>query len=274
MQKQIAVIGLGIFGREVAISLIARGFAVLAIDNDEEALDEVKDQVTETLLLDTTQENALREAEINQMDTVVVAIGTGHLENSILTTALLKQVGVNHIVARAANDLHEKILRQVGAHEVINPEREMGKKVASKIARPGFYEMFSLPDGVCVAELPIPESFIEHTLEELNVRRRFNINVLGVQRLRHPENTGAAGPEAAESGPDDGKAGAHAAATARPLDRTRNTARPEVDDGRPGGEPDRRMIMNISPSNDRFKSQDIILVMGHQDDLNRLLAEH
>jgi len=255
MQKQIAVIGLGIFGREVALSLIARGFTVLAIDNDEEALDDVKDRVTETLLLDTTQEKALREAEINQMDTVVVAIGTGHLENSILTTALLKQVGVNHIIARAANDLHEKILRQVGAHEVINPEREMGQKVANKIARPGFYEMFSLPDGVCVAELPIPESFIEHTLEELNVRRRFNINVLGVQRLRHSESAGHPAPE-------------HAAGRPKPA------ARLEDDDIRPGEKPGRRMIMNISPSNDRFKPQDILLVMGHQDDLNRLLAEH
>ena len=274
MQKQIAVIGLGIFGREVAISLIARGFAVLAIDNDEEALDEVKDQVTETLLLDTTQENALREAEINQMDTVVVAIGTGHLENSILTTALLKQVGVNHIVARAANDLHEKILRQVGAHEVINPEREMGQKVASKIARPGFYEMFTLPDGVCVAELPVPDSFIEHTLEELNVRRRFNINVLGVQRLRRLESTGA-GLDAAGTVGEEGKTTARPAPERSPdRTRTRTAPRPEADDARPGEKPDRRMIMNISPSNDRFKPQDIILVMGHQDDLNRLLAEH
>lgn len=256
MQKQIAVIGLGIFGREVALSLIARGFTVLAIDHDEEALDDVKDRVTETLLLDTTQEKALREAEINQMDTVVVAIGTGHLENSILTTALLKQVGVSHIIARAANDLHEKILRQVGAHEVINPEREMGQKVANKIARPGFYEMFSLPDGVCVAELPIPESFIEHTLEELNVRRRFNINVLGVQRLRHQESSAQPTPE-------------HHSA-----DRHKTAARLEGDDIRPGERPGRRMIMNISPNNDRFKPQDILLVMGHQDDLNRLLAEH
>jgi len=255
MQKQIAVIGLGIFGREVALSLIARGFTVLAIDNDMEALEDIKDRVTETLQLDTTQEKALREAEISQMDTVVVAIGTGHLENSILTTALLKQVGVSHIIARAANDLHEKILRQVGAHEVINPEREMGQKVANKIARPGFYEMFSLPDGVCVAELPIPESFIEHTLEELNVRRRFNINVLGVQRLRHSESAGHTAPE-------------HAAG------RPKAAARLEGDDIRPGERPGRRMIMNISPSNDRFKPQDILLVMGHQDDLNRLLAEH
>ncbi|MDD4097163.1 MAG: TrkA family potassium uptake protein [Lentisphaeria bacterium] len=270
MQKQIAVIGLGIFGREVALSLIDKGFTVLAIDNDEEALDDIKDQVTETLLLDTTQQNALQEAEINQMDTVVVAIGTGHLENSILTTALLRQLGAGHIIARAANDLHERILRQVGAHEVINPEREMGKKVADRISRPGFNEYFKLPDGVCVAQLPIPDSFVEHTLEELNVRRRFNINVLGVQRLRHPETTAQEAPD--NSGRQ--KEAKPAPPTTKSGQPTGQPAPAPVDLDRDDDENKRRMIMNISPNNDRFKPQDIILVMGHQDDLNRLLAEH
>lgn len=258
MEKQIAVIGLGVFGSEVALSLMKRNFTVLAIDEDQEVIESIKEQVTQAMILDTTQEQALLEAGIQEMDTVVVAIGTGHLENSILTTALLRQIGVKYIIARAANKLHERILRQVGAHEIVNPEKEMGMKIANKIARPGFLEMFSLTDNVCVVELPVPESFVGHTLEELNVRKRFNINVLGVQRLRRD---GQAAPTTETRKDERGRAAKRDARGAGAA------AEPE------GGEGARRMIMNISPANDRFQKDDILLAMGYQDDVNRLLAQ-
>lgn len=258
MEKQIAVIGLGVFGSEVALSLMKRDFTVLAIDENQEIIESIKEQVTQAMILDTTQEQALLEAGIQEMDTVVVAIGTGHLENSILTTALLRQIGVKHIIARAANKLHERILRQVGAHEIVNPEREMGVKIANKIAQPGFLEMFSLTDDVCVVELPVPESFVGHTLEELNVRKRFNINVLGVQRLRSDELTAPT-------------TGAHQGGRSKTVKKDAKGAEAETElEDRKGA---RRMIMNISPANDRFQKDDILLAMGYQDDVNRLLAQ-
>ncbi|NMA44965.1 MAG: TrkA family potassium uptake protein [Lentisphaerae bacterium] len=258
MEKQIAVIGLGVFGSEVALSLMKRNFTVLAIDENQEVIESIKEQVTQAMILDTTQEQALLEAGIQEMDTVVVAIGTGHLENSILTTALLRQIGVKHIIARAANKLHERILRQVGAHEIVNPEREMGVKIANKIAQPGFLEMFSLTDDVCVVELPVPESFVGHTLEELNVRKRFNINVLGVQRLRSDELTAPT-------------TGAHQGGRSKTAKKDVKGAVVETElEDRKGA---RRMIMNISPANDRFQKDDILLAMGYQDDVNRLLAQ-
>ncbi|MFA6815637.1 MAG: NAD-binding protein, partial [Lentisphaeria bacterium] len=111
-QKQLAIIGMGTFGKEIALSLMDSNFSVCAIDSDVDIIEGLKEQVTSALVLDTTQEKALLEAEINKMDTVVVAIGTGNLENSILTTALLKQLGVPHIIARATSELHERILHQ------------------------------------------------------------------------------------------------------------------------------------------------------------------
>lgn len=261
MDKQIAVIGLGVFGSEVALSLMRRNFTVLAIDEDQEVIENIKEQVTQAMILDTTQEQALLEAGIQDMDTAVVAIGTGHLENSILTTALLRQIGVKYIIARAANKLHERILRQVGAHEIVNPEREMGVKIANKIARPGFLEMFSLTDNVCVVELPVPDSFVGHTLEELNVRKRFNINVLGVQRLRREDVVAATVAPKDDAGKGAKKDVVKEAANAE--------AEAELEDKRD----ERRMIMNISPANDRFQKSDILLVMGYQDDVNRLLAQ-
>ena len=250
MDKQIAVIGLGVFGSEVALSLMRRNFTVLAIDEDQEVIENIKEQVTQAMILDTTQEQALLEAGIQDMDTVVVAIGTGHLENSILTTALLRQIGVKYIIARAANKLHERILRQVGAHEIVNPEREMGVRVAKHIVRPGFIEMISLPGGACIAQIPLPDGFAEHTLEELGVRKRFNLNVLGIQRPKktQPESEGE------QMLSLDSKA----------LWNYKKNL------GVSGVAEDSRIIMNISPTKDRFKHGDILLVMGKEDDINKL----
>ncbi len=234
MEKQIAVIGLGIFGTSVALALVKRNFSVLAIDVNPDAVENLQDRVTRTLILDTTQKKALLDAEINELDTVIVAIGNEHLESSIMTTALLYDLGIKQIIARATSDLHERILRQVGAHEVVNPERELGEKVANQIARPGFYEMFMLPDNVCVAEVQLPSGYVGKTLVELDMRRRFDLNVLGVQRLREPDET----------------------------NRTSEIQYVQ-----------RRMIINMAPDTFRFEQGDVLLVMGHQDGIDRLLNE-
>jgi len=239
MKSQIAVIGMGIFGREVAISLAKRGFSVLAIDQDPEIIETLKDEVTRSLIMDATNERALLEAKIDGMAIVVNAIGTRHIENSILTTALLRQLNVPRIVARATNKLHEQILRQVGANEVINPEREMGRKIAHQIARPGLREVLSLAEGVCVAELPVPRSFVGKTLEQLDVRKKYHITVIGVQRVRlvqTPKN-GAAETE---------------------------TFQEDLLDG------NRRMILDVSPRQDTFLEDDELIVIGHEEDVNRL----
>lgn len=232
MNKQIAIIGLGIFGSEVALSLINKNFSVLAIDNNPELIEEFKNRVTSTLLMDTTQKRALQEANLEEMDTVIVAIGNEHLESSILTTALLKELGVKNIIARATNELHERILRQVGATEVINPEREIGEKVADMIARPGFTSIYALEDGVMIAEIPMPALLVGKTLEEVNVRRRYGLNVLGVQRKR-------------------------------------NDAEINID-----GTVSRKTIMNLDPTTFTFEADDILLIMGHQEGIDRLEKVH
>jgi trk system potassium uptake protein TrkA len=183
MKRQIAVIGLGMFGREVAVSLAEMGFSVMAIDSDPELVEAIKDEVTQALILDTTSENALLDAKIDGIEVVVNAIGTQHIENSILTTALLHQLGVAHIVARATTSLHARILRQVGAHEVINPEEDMAHKLAHQLARPGLRDILALAEGVCVAELPVPPSFVGKTIAQLDVRKNYSVNIIGIQRL-------------------------------------------------------------------------------------------
>ncbi|MBT3290268.1 MAG: TrkA family potassium uptake protein [Victivallales bacterium] len=221
MKRQIAVIGLGIFGRQLAVSLSQRGFSVMAIDNTPEPVDEIKDEVAQALVLDTTNEHALLEAKVDEMEVVVNAIGTQHIENSILTTALLRQLGVAHIIARATAPLHARILRQVGAHEVVNPEEDMARKLAHQLARPGLREVLPLAEDVCVAELPVPASFVGKTLGQLEVRRRYRVNVIGVQRI-------------------------------------------------PGEGRERRMTLNVSPNDDPFQEGDALVVIGRDEDVDRL----
>jgi trk system potassium uptake protein TrkA len=159
-----------------------RGLSVLAIDMDREAVESIKEEVDQALIMDSTDENALFEARINEMPTVVCAIGNQHIEHSIMTTALLRQLGVPRIIARSGGQLHARILRQVGASEVINPEEAMGRRVAYQIASPGISEALPLAEGVCVAEMPVPKAFVGRNLAKLNVRRRYSVNVIGVQR--------------------------------------------------------------------------------------------
>jgi trk system potassium uptake protein TrkA len=241
MNAKIAVIGLGLFGKEVCLSLAGRGLSVLAVDQDPDMIEAVKDDVDEAVVMDSTNADSLREARIDEMSVVVCAIGTEHLENSILTTSLLHQFEVPRIIVRAANALHARILYQVGATEVVNPEREMGRRVAQQIASPGVREILRLSqDDVCVSEIPVPSGFVGKTLAGLDVRRHYRVTVIGIQRL-----TAGAGPE-------------------------RKAEKISEDEGGRDllGGP-RRFILNMDP-NDRFEADDMLVVVGNEKDLKRL----
>ncbi|MBT3380464.1 MAG: TrkA family potassium uptake protein [Lentisphaerae bacterium] len=239
MVARVVVIGLGIFGREVALSLTKRGFSVMAIDSSPDLIEDIKDVVAQAVVADTTDESALYEAKVDEASVVINAIGTRHIENSILTTALLRQLQVPRIVARAVNDLHARILRQVGASEVINPEQDMGRKLAHQIARPGLRDVLSLSDGFCVAEIPVPPSFVGRSLSELEVKGRYSVNVVGVQRAKLAPDLDS----------DDDEQGGTAG---RLLDETR------------------RFILDVDPKQDTFLGDDTLVVIGREEDVNRL----
>ncbi len=176
------VIGLGMFGRAVALSLTSHGQAVLGIDSDRDEVDRIASELDTVVCADTTDEEALRELRVERISCAVVAIGAQSMEASILTTTLLRQLGVSQIVARALGPLHARVLRAVGAHRVINPEREMGENLALQLAQPTVLERFDLGDEVEVAELEAPRAFIGRTLVELGVRRRFGLSVAAIRR--------------------------------------------------------------------------------------------
>lgn len=129
MRKQFAIIGMGRFGSSIARTLSQLGFEVMAIDFREETVQEISSIVTHAVQADSTDEEALRALGIRNFDVVVVAIGED-IQASILTTLILKEMGIPTVVVKAVNDLHGKVLKKIGADKVVYPERDMGQRVA------------------------------------------------------------------------------------------------------------------------------------------------
>lgn len=182
MKGSFAVIGLGRFGISVAKTLTGAGFPVLVIDAKQEAINEIAPEVDAAVCLDTTDKEALLEIDIGSYSCVIVGIGSSSLESSILTTALLQQIGVPRIIARAIHDLHGKVLLSVGAHEIVNPEAEIGQRVGNRLANPYMIEQFSLGEAVRLAEVEVTSSLIDKDLLSLDLRNRFDISVVAIRR--------------------------------------------------------------------------------------------
>jgi trk system potassium uptake protein TrkA len=179
--KQFAVIGLGKFGIKVALTLSEKGGQVLVVDEDIRKVEDIKDLVSQAVCLDSTDEDAMRAAGLEDVDAAIVGAG-GNIEHSILTTAILKKLGVPHIVARASSDLHAQILERVGATRIINVEEQMGVQVARGIIAPAIQEQFALATGHSLAEVvPRPE-LIGQSIGKINFRQTYGVNIIAIQK--------------------------------------------------------------------------------------------
>jgi trk system potassium uptake protein TrkA len=181
MKKVFAVIGLGTFGVKLSRSLIERGGEVIAIDNDIVKVESIKEEVHHAVCLDSTDEEAMKAAGVPDVDVAVVAIGE-RVEVSILTTAVLKRLGVGQIIGRAISPLQEQILRVVGATRVVNPEEHMGEQLATSLIAPNIYEHITLATGHSVAEVKAASALVGRTLGELDVRKKFGVNVVAIRK--------------------------------------------------------------------------------------------
>ena len=182
MKTGYAVVGLGRFGMSVARTLTGLGKSVLAIDARPDVVQNFTLEVDGAVSCDTTDEEALAELNLEKYEAVVVGIGASSIENSILTTALLNQQGVDRIIARAIHDLHGRVLRAVGAHEIVNPEAEIGVRLAERLATPSVLEQFALGDDAVLAEVEAPAQFTGRSLVELDVRNKYDLSILAVKR--------------------------------------------------------------------------------------------
>lgn len=179
--KEFAVFGLGNFGRSVAETLANSGCEVLAVDKDEEKINDIAGIVTYAVKADVTDQEVLQNLGIRNMDAAVVAIADD-LEASIMATILSKELGVPYVIAKAQSEMHANVLRKVGADEVIRPEREMGARLAHNMISGNFIDLVELSSTFSMVEMQIPKAWEGKTMRELGIRDKFGVNVIGIKK--------------------------------------------------------------------------------------------
>lgn len=177
-KKSFAVFGLGEFGQSVALTMVKNGYEVLAVDKDREPVQDIADRVTRAVRADATDMNVLRNLGLDTMDGVIVAIG-GDLEAAILMTIGAKECGVPYVLAKAKNRMAEKVLRRVGADDVVFPERAMGIRIANNLTAGNFSDVIELSSKFSMVEMTIPAGWQGKTLRQLNLLRTQGINIIG-----------------------------------------------------------------------------------------------
>lgn len=172
---------MGRFGSAVAAALYNEGNEVLALDKNEQHIEECQEFVTHAVIGDATDEHTLKDIGIRNFDTVVVAIGDD-LQASILSVLILKELGVEQVVAKAINKSHGQVLNKVGADKVIFPERDMGERVAHQLmSTPNVLNFIELADDYSIEEITVPKSMIGQNLRKVNMRAKYNITVIAIK---------------------------------------------------------------------------------------------
>ena len=182
--KRFAVIGLGRFGKKLAIALAMSGAEVIAIDINREEIDSIHDQVSHAVRLDSTDDEALRSQGVGKVDVAIVGIGQGDggFEAAILTVVNLKNLGVKQIYARAENIISGQVFEAIGATQVIYPEIESAQRWAYKLIAPQVAEKIDFAPGYSLARVRAAASFHDKTVMEIQLRQKFNVNLVAIKR--------------------------------------------------------------------------------------------
>lgn len=181
MSKQFVVIGCGRFGQSVAIKLAEMGSEVMVVDDNEEIIQSISDKVTYAVQADATDENAIKALGIRNFDVAIVTIGSD-IQSSILVTLLVKEMGIKHIIAKAQNAAHAKVLYKIGANRVVFPEKEMGIKVAKGLLSSNVLELIDLAPEYSILEIRMSDDWIGKSLVDINMRRKYSISVIAIRR--------------------------------------------------------------------------------------------
>ena len=174
------VFGLGKFGQAVADKLIDAGADVMVVDNNEDVIEAYSSKATSAIEADLTDPAAIKALGISNIECAVVAMGMS-LEASIMCTMVAKESGVNWVVAKAGNDRMGSVLSKIGADEIIFPEEESGVRTARSLLTNNFLEYFEVSDDICLIEMLPKEKWVGKSLKELNLRKKFGLNVVGIR---------------------------------------------------------------------------------------------
>jgi len=183
-----AVIGLGRFGMRLATLLTQAGAEVLAIDRRRDLVEAVRDTVALAVCLDCTDEQALRAQGVDKVGVAIVGIGAD-FENSALTTAILKQIGVPRVISRATSEIRAAILSRIGADEIVNPEKEAAERWCNRLVTPAVMSRIELAEGYSLVQVTAPDSFNGKSLAELAVRQKHQVNVVAIRRTTEQQDS-------------------------------------------------------------------------------------
>lgn len=178
-KQQFVIIGLGRFGSSLALQLMEMGCEVLGIDRDEDVVEEMSEQLTHVVVGDATDEQLLRSIGVRNMECGIVAIGDD-IQMSILATILLKEMGIETVVAKAISRLHGRALEKLGVDRIVYPERDMGIRVAHQLVAPNLLDYLQLSKEYTIAELSVPACLNGKTLSELNTHTRFGCSIVAI----------------------------------------------------------------------------------------------
>ncbi len=187
--KSIAVIGLGRFGKKLAIALSTSGADVIAIDRDRTVVDEIRDQVTHAVRLDSTDEEALKAQGVGKVDAAIIGMGQGGrtFESAIMTVVSLKSMGVKKIYARAQSLTTGQVFLAVGATEIVYPEIETAQRWAYKLIAPHIGDKIDFAPGYSLARVSSPEIFDGKTVMDLQLRQKYKVNLVAIRRMSEGE---------------------------------------------------------------------------------------
>lgn len=181
MKKEFVVIGLGRFGGSIVSELIDLDAHVMAIDISPAKVEEYASIATQAVTADTTDESVLKSLGIRNFEHVIVAIGE-NIQASILTTLMLKEIGVPQITVKAQNSYHEKVLEKIGADYVVHPERDMGIRIANNMVSNNILDYLDLSDEHSIAEIKANDKIAGHTIIDLDIRAKYGINIVAIKR--------------------------------------------------------------------------------------------
>ena len=179
-RKQFLVAGLGLFGTSVALTLQQMGYEVYTLDSEESLVQDLSTQLNYVVCGDASDKKTLQSLPLEDIDVAVVAIG--NVERNMMTTMLLKELGIKQVVAKAINNLHGAMLNKIGADKVVYAERDMGERVAHNLISAGVMDYIELSSEISVMSLAIPAEFVGKNLIEADLRRRYDVNVVAIKR--------------------------------------------------------------------------------------------
>lgn len=185
--KNIAVIGLGTFGYNVAVELARQGNQVLAIDKDEEVVESIKNFVTDAVIANTIEKDVLAEFIGDNFDTAILGFGEQYMEATVLTIVHLKELGVEYIIVKSMNELRGRVFISIGASEIIYPEKETALRLARRLTIPTLIDQIPIAPEYSIVEIALPDEFIGKSIRQLNLRQKYGVTIIAIKEILRDE---------------------------------------------------------------------------------------